>query len=427
MSKRAKNSNKEHPSNRLNRKQGKKQEKKQKKNHFKHDNDKRSKLSYSSNKRKNKNIKKEYHPSFFPLINNSLSQNPQKIPSWLPPSTLTIKNPYDKLHQEIIDYAKHIEPKDSQLDKRLTTYSLFTEIINSKWPKWTIKCFGSYSQGTQTIFSDLDFVIFKNESDPISDIDMLKEISRWLKRKQFGYNIQIIRARVPIIKVVCKTGINVDISVNRHNGWEAAQIIKKKMDDIPVLKPIIMFLKMLLRNEHLNEAHLGGMSSFLLFSIVFFYYQRILKNQKCLIDIEPSTSGSDQAETDDDDDIQIANVKTKQKEKKIDQETLDRINKDINYGRFLLGFLKFFGSVFDYIQMGITLRNGGDFYYKVERDDMDCSSMLSVENFKDRTSDIGRSCFCFDKIRSLFHHTYNLIKQEKDNHTISFLAALNLP
>ena len=190
MSKRAKNSNKEHPSNRLNRKQGKKQEKKQKKNHFKHDNDKRSKLSNSSNKRKNKNIKKEYHPSFFPLINNSLSQNPQKIPSWLPPSTLTIKNPYDKLHQEIIDYAKHIEPKDSQLDKRLTTYSLFTEIINSKWPKWTIKCFGSYSQGTQTIFSDLDFVIFKNESDPISDIDMLKEISRWLKRKQFGYNIQ---------------------------------------------------------------------------------------------------------------------------------------------------------------------------------------------------------------------------------------------
>ena len=91
MSKRAKNSNKEHPSNRLNRKQGKKQEKKQKKNHFKHDNDKRSKLSYSSNKRKNKNIKKEYHPSFFPLINNSLSQNPQKIPSWLPPDTCSLR------------------------------------------------------------------------------------------------------------------------------------------------------------------------------------------------------------------------------------------------------------------------------------------------------------------------------------------------
>ena len=58
MSKRAKNSNKEHP--RLNRKQAKKQEKKHKKNQFKLDNNKRSKLSYS-NKRKDKKIKKEYH------------------------------------------------------------------------------------------------------------------------------------------------------------------------------------------------------------------------------------------------------------------------------------------------------------------------------------------------------------------------------
>ena len=231
MSKKSKHSTKEQPSSRLNRKQSKKLAKKQNQNHFKLNNDKRSK---HYNNRKTKKVKKEYHPSFFPLINNTFSQNPQKIPSWLPPSTLTIRDPYDKLHQEIIDYAKHIEPKDSQLDKRLTTYTLFNEIIKSKWPKWTIKCFGSYSQGTQTIFSDLDFVIFKNESEHISDIDMLKEISRWLKRKQFGYNIQIIRARVPIIKVTCKTGINVDISVNRHNGWEAAQIIKKKMDDIPV-------------------------------------------------------------------------------------------------------------------------------------------------------------------------------------------------
>ena len=324
--------------------------------------------------------------SVLPRDNDSLS--PKKIPNWIPESTLLIRDPYLKFHQELIDYASHIEPKESLLDKRSMTLKLFMGIIKDKYPQWDIKTFGSYAQGTQTIYSDLDIVIFKKEKEHLTDYEMLKEISQWLRRKQFGYNIQFIKARVPIIKVICqKTGISIDISVNRANGYEAAQIIRKKLEEIPVLKPIILFLKILLRVEHLNEAHIGGMSSFLLFSLVFFYYQRIVKNQQGVIDIEPGlTSGSDQAETDDDDNkVTESNSKIG---KHISRETLERINKNINNAKFLLGFLKFYGIVFNYKESGISLRNGGEFYYKVERDDMECSELLSVENFQDQYNDI---------------------------------------
>lgn len=363
--------------------------------------------------------------SVLPKNNDSLS--PKKIPNWIPESTLSIRDPYLKFHQELIDYASHIEPKESLLDKRSMTLKLFMDIIKDKYPQWDIKTFGSYAQGTQTIYSDLDLVIFKKEKEHLTDYEMLKEISQWLRRKQFGYNIQFIKARVPIIKVICqKTGISIDISVNRANGYEAAQIIRKKLEEIPVLKPIILFLKILLRVEHLNEAHIGGMSSFLLFSLVFFYYQRIVKNQQAVIDIEPGlASGSDQAETDDDDSkVTESNSKIG---KHISRETLERINKNINNAKFLLGFLKFYGIVFNYKESGISLRNGGEFYYKVERDDMECSELLSVENFQDQYNDIGRSCFCFEKIRWLFKKTYQILEEKVNKHSLSFLASLNLP
>lgn len=363
---------------------------------------------------------------FSVLPKNNAPLPPKKIPKWIPESTLSLKDPYLKFHQELIDYAYHIEPKESLLDKRSMTLKLFMDIIKDKYPQWDIKTFGSYAQGTQTIFSDLDLVIFKKEKEHLTDYEMLKEISQWLRRKQFGYNIQFIKARVPIIKVICqKTGISIDISVNRSNGYEAAQIIRKKLEEIAVLKPIILFLKILLRVEHLNEAHIGGMSSFLLFSLVFFYYQRIVKNHQAVIDIEPGlASGSDQTETDDDD---SKVTESNKKGKHISRETLEQINKNINNAKFLLGFLKFYGIVFNYKESGISLRNGGEFYYKVERDDMECSELLSVENFQDQNNDIGRSCFCFEKIRWLFKKTYQILEEKLKKNQLSFLASLNLP
>ena len=48
-----------------------------------------------------------------------------------------------------------------------------------------------------------------------------------LRKFEFSENIRLIRARVPILKATCTvTQINVDISVNRHNGYQAADLIK---------------------------------------------------------------------------------------------------------------------------------------------------------------------------------------------------------
>ena len=89
---------------------------------------------------------------------------------------------------------------------------------------------------------------------------------RILKQNDFSNNIRLIKARVPILKATCtKTQISVDISVNRHNGYHAADLIKNILSRHKILKPIIIIIKILLRQYNLNESHSGGMSSFLLF------------------------------------------------------------------------------------------------------------------------------------------------------------------
>ena len=100
------------------------------------------------------------------------------------------------------------------------------------------------------------------------DIDELFYLMKILRNNEFSNNIRLIRARVPILKATCTTtGINVDISVNRHNGYQAADLIKKILSKHKILRPVIILLKILLKKYSLNEGYSGGISSFLLFHL----------------------------------------------------------------------------------------------------------------------------------------------------------------
>ena len=89
--------------------------------------------------------------------------------------------------------------------------------------------FGSFKQGTSTIFSELDFeIIIDKTSSRKKDIDELFCLMKILRKNDFSDNIRLIEDWVPILKEKCNsTGINVDISFNRHKGYQAAEIIKK--------------------------------------------------------------------------------------------------------------------------------------------------------------------------------------------------------
>ena len=334
---------------------------------------------------------------------------------------------FQLLHREIVEFANKVEPRGKELSLRENTIKIFTDIMEEGFPNWIVKVFGSYSQGTQTIYSDLDFVVFKSKDDDlINDYDMLRIIKDYLYKKYFSYKVRLIKAKVPIIKATCqRTGINLDISVNRFNGCAAAVIINNRLREIPVLHPIILLLKMVLRKAKLNEPHTGGMGSFLLFSLVFFYYQRIVKNQGGLLEIDPGkgildveTAWSEEESA----------IHSEDNSLEANEELLKRLNAQMNYGKFLNGFLKFC-STFDYENITVSLRKGGMFLQKKtldDDDDIQNYSSLSVENFQDKNLNIGRSCYNFWEIQEEFSNVLSLIENKIASNDKSILSALNL-
>ena len=448
-------------------------------------------------------------------------------PVWMKIETLDISNPSERFGKELMDYYNYIIPHNFYLTERQNTIFNITNIIKKYKPNWKVLLFGSFSQNISTVFSDLDLCIFDssenndnidNNSSRKRDINKLYQLMNILKKEKFYNKIILIKARVPILKAVCKTNnIHIDISMNHINGCQTALIIRKILEKNILMKQVIIILKVLLKMNDLNEASSGGMSSFLLFHLVFFYYNKYIKeiqeknifnqiinfnegekgykllcedisnnsngngndinmelssfdsssNMKSVNSYDNSTyssktvlstfeednsnnsdsnltknnSNGNQSKTtskymNENDNMNIGNIdcnmdyisesmystKSSNKQEKNNDEMK-------NLGEFFLSFLKFYGSEFDYENLGFSI-NKNNFcttFFKIERTDMDCGNGLCVESLQDKGVNVGKICYSYRKIRSLFKETYDKIKIEIKKDSCSILKSLGFP
>ena len=243
--------------------------------------------------------------------------------------------------------------------------------------------------------SDIDILILsKNEANNIDAnannykylYNSLKQIYDKLKeKKDFSY-LELIAAKVPIIKCKYKeTNITVDISIFKKNGASAAEQLEKIINIHPEIRPLILVIKYMLRQRNLNEIYKGGASSFILFSLIYYY----------IIDVN--------------------------------KRVIDRINKgqnekQLSLGNLLLGFFNFYGYDFNYKKLGISIRNGC-FLYK--RNGLS-RNILSIENFQDITQDLGISCYQYNKVIDLFKYASKSISFSNSPVT-SYLSNIILP
>ena len=194
-------------------------------------------------------------------------------PEWMKEETEKIEDVYMRFNQEILDYIDYITPKGWTNAKREITIDKLKQIIKSYNPNLNVILFGSYYQNTSTIFSDIDFTIIDNNSYISYEIGELYNLMKVLKFNGFSDDIELIDAKVPILKGTNSlTGIKFDISFNKLNGFEDSLLIKKIIEKHPIIRRAIIILKILLKINDLNEPYHGGMSSFLLFHLVYFLY-----------------------------------------------------------------------------------------------------------------------------------------------------------
>jgi non-canonical poly(A) RNA polymerase PAPD5/7 len=162
-------------------------------------------------------------------------------------------------------------------------------------------------------------------------------------------------------------------------------MIEKILERYPFIRPIIIFLKAFLKQRSLNDASIGGMSSYLLFCLFWAFLQ--YKNK---------------------------------------QNNSFSLNPDkINYGALTIDFFQYYGYIFNDQDLWISLKKGGDTFKKRESQYFKNNFFISVENIFDDRKDVGKSCTKWLEIKEQFKYAFQCLKQY--NGEGSYLEPLMCP
>lgn len=167
----------------------------------------------------------------------------------------------------------------------------------------------------------------------------------------------------PILKIIEKqTQIPMDITFNIIDGYQAVNPIKQLMKKYPPLKPLALVIKAFLRERKLNETYKGGVGSFLLVILVVAFLQ----------------------------------FERKELEDDFYKKTL---------GELLILFFKFYGSDFNYTDLGISVIGDGMFIQKPSG-----HMGLYVENPQNAEQNLASGARRFTEIVKTFNNAYDLLR-----------------
>ena len=294
-----------------------------------------------------------------------------------------------KLHYEILDFYKFIQLTDTEIKLRSKTFNEIKDIIELNFPNYKCSLYGSFITGLSLPNSDIDILITRKdeEKEKINLQKNLLEIYTILKQKNIFTDLEMINAKVPIITgLYISTKIHVDISLFKKNGVDAAEIINKIIAIYPEIRPLMLLIKYVIRQRNLNQIYTGGISSFIIFTLLYYY----IADSRKIIESEINNNG--------------------EKEKLL------------TLGHLLVGFFNFYAFEFRYEKFGISISNGCHLY---KRED-EAKYILSVKNFEDESQDMGVNCFNYSKILDVFKLAAERLNYAEKN-VVSYLKEFIFP
>jgi DNA polymerase sigma len=192
-----------------------------------------------------------------------------------------------------------------------------------------------------------------------------------LSNEGFSQDIEFINANCPILRGICvNTGFNFDICFNKRSGLKAVELVKNVVDNNAIIKQAVIFIKILLKIKNLNETFTGGMCSFLVFHLVYYFYTVYIsknkidkncynKNKDCDNNSfskkksEKNILNNKTIDINEQEQINLDEINTKSSDINSEENTI--FNNDIKIGDFLIAFFKFYGFEFDYKHYGFSL------------------------------------------------------------------------
>lgn len=188
-----------------------------------------------------------------------------------------------QLRQEILNFGTECltTPKESYAIRQVL--DRITNITKKLFRNSQTHLFGSQASGLAAPSSDLDVVVLDDGPQIFAPLETFtneerSEVIEKLKRLDCGLELytigkgKIIPARIPILRIRIQISIEfcfkVDVSFGVRNAIHAVELIQNHLFANPVIQPLFLIVKTLLKAEKLNEVYSGGISSFVLFNLV---------------------------------------------------------------------------------------------------------------------------------------------------------------
>ena len=197
----------------------------------------------------------------------------------------------------MIFYEKVIQNNELIFSLKQKFYNTVYEILLKTLKPFNIVnivVYGSQVTGLSLPESDIDLLIFYNESKNYTDIFLKELYNSFIKSKLFKKIIPLPRASTPLIKLEYNidnndlniNSLHMDISfcdlypnklIKNNPSIIIVNYIKSCLEYLPQSKAVIFFLKKYLKKLSLNNYYSGGLSSFSIFLLVFAFYKYLIK------------------------------------------------------------------------------------------------------------------------------------------------------
>lgn len=214
--------------------------------------------------------------------------------------------PLPGFHAELETFVEKASPTEAE---QLTKAAAFERIKSgclapfprSQYALVNVQPFGSYANGLSLAASDIDVVItgvtypddgrggyIKESRKPVTDqlFKVVKQLRAQHAVARGGSALQIISgARIPIIKLTTVEGTEVDISLGSDDGVKAAEIIKAKLQEFPLARPLTIVIKAFLKARRLTDVSSGGLGGYALVNMVIAHLQEEAKGNGQALDL----------------------------------------------------------------------------------------------------------------------------------------------
>ncbi|EEB15987.1 polyA polymerase CID, putative [Pediculus humanus corporis] len=262
------------------------------------------------------------------------------------PSELNAAGEWGKLSNHIYNRFLTNQQTAETLKKKITLWRYLFIFIRNNFPKYGLFLVGSTMSGFGSNDSDVDMCLLvrHTEMDQKNEaVSHLGQISKYLKNCDFVDQVELIQAKVPILKFR-SLGFEVDLNCNNAVGIRNTHLLYCYSQLDWRVRPLVLIVKLWAAKQNINDAKNMTISSYSLALMVIHYLQCGVSPPvlPCLHDVykEKFNPLSDINQIDLHEELKPYNSQNEQ-----------------SLGELLVGFLLYYAN-FDYSVYAISVRLG---------------------------------------------------------------------